>query len=237
CGSSPVSGARPMALREGVTPGGDKASGVRAMFSRIAPRYDVMNALMTGGRDQTWRREAARLAAPAPGSVALDLATGTGDLALARLAPRLPLLLPSRGAGPGRPGERRPGRVHVPAPVGRPVRPARRPRAAHDRRRAPRRPRPPRRPRHRHHSRRARPLRIRDMPFLSRPSCELYYETHGSGPALVFAHGLGGSHLSWWQQIPHFRERYTCVIFAHRGFGPSREAPGGPGPPAVVEDL
>ena len=75
------------------------------------------------------------------------------------------------------------------------------------------------------------------MPFLSRPSCELYYETHGSGPALVFAHGLGGSHLSWWQQIPHFRERYTCVIFAHRGFGPSREAPGGPGPPAFVEDL
>jgi len=81
-----MSGARPMALREGVTPGGDKASGVRAMFSRIAPRYDVMNALMTGGRDQTWRREAARLAAPAPGSVALDLATGTGDLALAFLA-------------------------------------------------------------------------------------------------------------------------------------------------------
>ncbi len=64
----------------------DKAGRVRAMFDRIAPRYDLMNALMTGGRDQGWRRAAARLAAPAPGSVALDLATGTADLALALLA-------------------------------------------------------------------------------------------------------------------------------------------------------
>jgi 3-oxoadipate enol-lactonase len=31
---------------------------------------------------------------------------------------------------------------------------------------------------------------------------QLYYERAGSGPAIVFLHGLGGNHLSWWQQMP-----------------------------------
>ena len=75
------------------------------------------------------------------------------------------------------------------------------------------------------------------MPFLERDGAQLYYETHGAGPALLFAHGLGGGHLSWWQQVPHFRDRYTCVTFDHRGFGLSRETPGGRGPDAYVEDL
>jgi 3-oxoadipate enol-lactonase len=75
------------------------------------------------------------------------------------------------------------------------------------------------------------------MPFLQRDGARLYYETHGAGPALVFAHGLGGGHLSWWQQVPHFRDRYTCVTFDHRGFGLSRDAPDGPGPDAFVDDL
>jgi len=75
------------------------------------------------------------------------------------------------------------------------------------------------------------------MPFLERDGARLYYETHGAGPALVFAHGLGGGHLSWWQQVPHFRDRYTCVVFDHRGFGLSTESPGKPGPDAYVDDL
>ena len=75
------------------------------------------------------------------------------------------------------------------------------------------------------------------MPSLALDGCDLYYEAHGSGPALVFAHGLGGNHLTWWQQVPHFQGRYRCVTFAHRGFGLSRAAPGGPGPAAFVDDL
>ena len=60
-----------------------KADAVRAMFTRIAERYDVMNSVMTGGRHHAWRRLTAAAVAGAPAGVALDLATGTGDLALA----------------------------------------------------------------------------------------------------------------------------------------------------------
>lgn len=65
--------------------GNDKARYVREMFTRIARRYDLMNSLMTFGRHQAWRRVAARMAEPQPGGLALDVATGTGDLALALL--------------------------------------------------------------------------------------------------------------------------------------------------------
>ena len=60
-----------------------KAEAVRAMFTRIAGRYDLMNSLMTGGRHHAWRRLTAAAVAGAPAGLALDLATGTGDLALA----------------------------------------------------------------------------------------------------------------------------------------------------------
>ncbi|MEX2246562.1 MAG: alpha/beta hydrolase [Dehalococcoidia bacterium] len=79
------------------------------------------------------------------------------------------------------------------------------------------------------------------MPFLHTGGTDLYYETHGpkpgAAPAIVFAHGAGGNHLSWWQQIPHFRDRYTCVTFDHRGFGRSVEPTGGPGGSAFADDL
>lgn len=54
----------------------------------------------------------------------------------------------------------------------------------------------------------------------------IYYEAHGQGPALVFAHGLGGNCLSWWQQVPHFAGSFTCVILDQPGFGRSGEASG-----------
>ena len=79
------------------------------------------------------------------------------------------------------------------------------------------------------------------MPVFTVDTTQLYYEVHGptpgSAPAIVFAHGAGGNHLSWWQQVPHFSGRYTCVTFDHRGFGQSIEPEEGPGGAAFVEDL
>jgi pimeloyl-ACP methyl ester carboxylesterase len=73
--------------------------------------------------------------------------------------------------------------------------------------------------------------------WLERLDCRIYYEVAGKGPAIVFAHGLGGNHLSWWQQLAHFSPRHTCVAFAHRGFTPSSPVPGATAPDAYAEDL
>jgi demethylmenaquinone methyltransferase/2-methoxy-6-polyprenyl-1,4-benzoquinol methylase len=53
------------------------------MFDRIAGVYDLMNTVMTAGMHQRWRERAVELAQVQPGSRALDVATGTGDLAVA----------------------------------------------------------------------------------------------------------------------------------------------------------
>jgi demethylmenaquinone methyltransferase/2-methoxy-6-polyprenyl-1,4-benzoquinol methylase len=64
----------------------DTPETVRAMFDRIAPRYDLMNGLMTGWQDQRWRAAAARAALATGAECVLDAATGTGALARALLA-------------------------------------------------------------------------------------------------------------------------------------------------------
>src|SRR4051794_41573900 len=58
------------------------ADSVRAMFDRIAGVYDVMNTVMTAGLHHQWRSRAVDLARVGPGTRALDVATGTGDLAI-----------------------------------------------------------------------------------------------------------------------------------------------------------
>lgn len=58
------------------------AEGVRSMFDRIAPVYDLMNRVMTAGLDQRWRRITVQ-AVVGPGDRVLDACCGTGDLALA----------------------------------------------------------------------------------------------------------------------------------------------------------
>jgi pimeloyl-ACP methyl ester carboxylesterase len=64
------------------------------------------------------------------------------------------------------------------------------------------------------------------MPYAPINGIHLYYESHGEGPAVVFAHGAGGNHLSWWQQVPVFSKRFRCITFDHRAFGLSRDGEG-----------
>ncbi len=65
------------------------ASYVRTLFDSIAPRYDVLNHILSSGLDITWRRKAVRLLAPHRPRTILDVATGTADFAIAaaRLQP------------------------------------------------------------------------------------------------------------------------------------------------------
>jgi 3-oxoadipate enol-lactonase len=72
--------------------------------------------------------------------------------------------------------------------------------------------------------------------FLERPGCRVCYEVTGSGPPIIFAHGIGSNHLTWWQQVPYFADRFTCVTFSHRGYLPGTQI-GVPDPKEFGGDL
>jgi 3-oxoadipate enol-lactonase len=74
------------------------------------------------------------------------------------------------------------------------------------------------------------------MPMADLPGAGVYYETHGDGPWLVFAHGAGGNHLSWWQQVPWFARRFRCVVYDQPGWGRSI-CVGEPTPARFASDL
>jgi len=76
------------------------------------------------------------------------------------------------------------------------------------------------------------------MAFMTKDGFRLYYEdSGGNAPAILFLHGAGGNHLSWWQQVPVFAEEYRCIAVDQRGFGQSPDVPGGPGPAALGTDV
>jgi demethylmenaquinone methyltransferase / 2-methoxy-6-polyprenyl-1,4-benzoquinol methylase len=76
----------------------EKASLVRAVFDSVAPRYDLMNDLMSGGIHRWWKAEMVAWLKPRPGQLLLDVAGGTGDVALHALR----RLAPAEAATPGR---------------------------------------------------------------------------------------------------------------------------------------
>jgi demethylmenaquinone methyltransferase/2-methoxy-6-polyprenyl-1,4-benzoquinol methylase len=60
----------------------EKGAQVQRMFSRITPRYDLLNRILSGGLDQGWRRRVTAMSRVGPGGAALDLCAGTGDLSV-----------------------------------------------------------------------------------------------------------------------------------------------------------
>ena len=82
--------------------GGERARRVEELFSRIAPRYDLINDLQSAGLHRLWKRRLVRLAQVPEGGAVLDLCCGTGDIvrSLARAYPRAAKLVGLDFAGP-----------------------------------------------------------------------------------------------------------------------------------------
>lgn len=59
------------------------------------------------------------------------------------------------------------------------------------------------------------------MPFVEARGRRIYYERQGEGPAVLFLHGAGSNAATWWQQLPAFSARHTCITMDIRCFGRS----------------
>lgn len=66
---------------------------------------------------------------------------------------------------------------------------------------------------------------------------QIYYESVGTGTAVVLSHGLGGNHVIWYQQVPEFAKSYQVIAWDQRGFGRSTNAQNESSPAVAVEDL
>jgi pimeloyl-ACP methyl ester carboxylesterase len=77
------------------------------------------------------------------------------------------------------------------------------------------------------------------MPSVSINGIESFYDEQNPNDCedtIVFLHGAGGNHMSWWQQVPRFREQYRCISVDQRGFGRSLD-PSGEGVARFTDDL
>lgn len=74
------------------------------------------------------------------------------------------------------------------------------------------------------------------MPFVTAGRSKLYFEEYGQGAPIVLAHGVGGNHASWFNQIPTFAKSYRVISLDQRAFGNSEDVEG-VGRSAFVDDL
>src|SRR5438128_2088136 len=70
-----------MALRDAIATPEGKRTYVRRLFATIADRYDLITVLLSYGQDRRWKERVVAMAQARPGMRAIDLATGTGDIA------------------------------------------------------------------------------------------------------------------------------------------------------------
>ena len=75
------------------------------------------------------------------------------------------------------------------------------------------------------------------MPTVQSDKASMYYEVHGEGAAVVFAHGRGGNAAIWWQQTAHFSDGFKVIVFDHRTFGRSMGGADGFSQSQMVADL
>jgi len=66
------------------------------------------------------------------------------------------------------------------------------------------------------------------MPYTNASGVNIYYESHGTGPAILFVHGSGGHHTAWWRQTAYLSRWFTVLTIDLRGFGNSDPVEGGP---------
>jgi len=74
------------------------------------------------------------------------------------------------------------------------------------------------------------------MPYFTSGQSQLYYDDVGEGPVVVLAHGVGGNHASWFNQVPTLSKRYRVIAFDHRAFGNSEDVEG-VGASGYIDDL
>ena len=74
------------------------------------------------------------------------------------------------------------------------------------------------------------------MPYVESAGAEIYYESQGSGDAILFAHGAGGNAGIWFEQVAAFSDRYQCISFDHRTFARSAADPASISPAQFRDD-